>query len=163
MAKIYARLNWENSPSQATPRNAENLNVMDKGIDDLDNAVVTLQSNKIDKTSIVATDTVNDNTKVAGAGVVFAHGVEIDALNTNLVNRTNKTYTGTIEGDYKNTVAENWSIMPHGVSIALLAQSSIAYVLIGKTSELYGSVQITGYILNAPVYGTLNGGVWVWS
>ena len=84
MAKIYARLNWENSPSQATPRNAENLNVMDKGIDDLDNAVVTLQSNKIDKTSIVATDTVNDNTKVAGAGVVFAHGAEIDALNTNL-------------------------------------------------------------------------------
>ena len=57
---------------------------MDKGIDDLDNAVVTLQSNKIDKTSIVATDTVNDNTKVAGAGVVFAHGAEIDALNTNL-------------------------------------------------------------------------------
>ena len=113
--------------------------------------------------SIIQTDTVNDSTKVPSSAVTYALGAQIDAINDDLVNRTNKTYTGTITGDYKNTVAENWSIMPHGVSIALLAQGSIAYVVIGKTSDLYGSVQITGYILNAPVYGTLNGGVWVWS
>lgn len=36
MAKRYIRINWQNAPSVATPRNAENLNIMDKGIDDLD-------------------------------------------------------------------------------------------------------------------------------
>ena len=39
MAKRYARLNWQNAPSVATPINAANLNIMDKGIDDLDNAI----------------------------------------------------------------------------------------------------------------------------
>ena len=126
------------------------------------NAIVGVGT-KIDKASIAQTDTINDATKVPSSAVTFALGTQIDTLNDKLVNRTNKTYTGTIDGDYKNTVAENWSIVPYGVSIALLAQSSIAYVLIGKTSDIYGSVQITGYTLSAPVYGTLNGGVWVWS
>ena len=39
MAKRYARLNWQNAPSVATPINAVNLNILDKGIDDLDNAI----------------------------------------------------------------------------------------------------------------------------
>ena len=44
MAKRYIRINWQNAPSTATPRNAENLNKMDKGIDDLDNAVDALET-----------------------------------------------------------------------------------------------------------------------
>ena len=40
MAKRYIRVNsgqgWENAPSVATPINKSNLNIMDKGIDDLD-------------------------------------------------------------------------------------------------------------------------------
>ena len=84
MAKIYARLNWENSPSQATPRNAENLNVMDKGIDDLDDLVDALSINKLDKTSLISTDTINDPEKPASSAITFAHGTEIDALNTKL-------------------------------------------------------------------------------
>lgn len=39
MAKRYARVNWQDYPSVATPRNAANLNKMDKGIDDCDNAI----------------------------------------------------------------------------------------------------------------------------
>lgn len=39
MAKRYARLNFENRPSVKTPVNDVNLNIMDKGIDDLDNAI----------------------------------------------------------------------------------------------------------------------------
>ena len=35
----YTRVNWQNSPSHATPLSAENLNVMDEGIYDLDAAV----------------------------------------------------------------------------------------------------------------------------
>lgn len=35
----YTRVNWQNSPSHATPLSAENLNVMDAGIASLDTAV----------------------------------------------------------------------------------------------------------------------------
>ena len=38
MGKYYSRINWENDPSKATPINAENLNKMDKALEDLNNA-----------------------------------------------------------------------------------------------------------------------------
>ncbi len=47
MAKRYARINWQNAPSTATPRNAANLNIMDKGINDIDDAVETLSYDTI--------------------------------------------------------------------------------------------------------------------
>ena len=34
MIMSYIRVNWQNAPSTATPVNAENLNIMDKGIAD---------------------------------------------------------------------------------------------------------------------------------
>lgn len=43
MAKRYNRRNWVDAPSTNTPRNAHNLNWMDKGIDDLDNAIEDVQ------------------------------------------------------------------------------------------------------------------------
>ena len=39
MAKRYTRINWQNAPSAATPRTAENFNIMDKGIKDCDDAI----------------------------------------------------------------------------------------------------------------------------
>lgn len=44
MAKLYERVNWEDLPSKNTPINAENLNKMDKAIDDLDDKIVELES-----------------------------------------------------------------------------------------------------------------------
>lgn len=38
----YTRVNWEDLPSTNTPRNATNLNKMDKGIKDVDDALTTL-------------------------------------------------------------------------------------------------------------------------
>lgn len=52
MAKRYIRLNWQDRPSVATPLNAANLNRMDKGIDDIDNAVEDLYNIKFDKANI---------------------------------------------------------------------------------------------------------------
>lgn len=43
MAKVYERINWEDLPSKNTPINAENLNKMDKAIDDLDDKIVELE------------------------------------------------------------------------------------------------------------------------
>lgn len=57
MAKRYARINWQNSPSVATPLSAENLNKMDKGIKDCDDAIGDLAllttNNKTDLVSAI--------------------------------------------------------------------------------------------------------------
>ena len=53
-------------------------------ISTLQTDVSTLQTGKIDKTSIINTDTVNDTTKVASAAVAYVHGIEINTLNDNL-------------------------------------------------------------------------------
>ena len=41
--KAYSRVNWAAYPSKTTPMSASNFNVMDKGIDDLDDAVVSVK------------------------------------------------------------------------------------------------------------------------
>ena len=48
------------------------------------NNISVLQSGKIDKSSIVNTDTINDTTKVPSTAVTHALGLEIDALTNNL-------------------------------------------------------------------------------
>lgn len=40
--KAYPRVNWASYPSKTTPITAANLNVMDKGIDDIDDRVVSV-------------------------------------------------------------------------------------------------------------------------
>jgi len=80
MAKRYIRINFQNAPSTATPLSAEILNKMDKGIDDIDNAVEF----KIDKSSIVHTTEVNDATKVPSSTVTYGLQQSVDTLNNNL-------------------------------------------------------------------------------
>ena len=38
----YTRVNWQDSPSTATPISASNLNKMDKGIKDLEDSLATV-------------------------------------------------------------------------------------------------------------------------
>jgi hypothetical protein len=47
LAKRYTRLNFENRPSVKTPVNDVNLNIMDKGIDDLDNAIEEIYNTEL--------------------------------------------------------------------------------------------------------------------
>lgn len=48
MDKLYERVNWENRPSKKTKINAENLNKMDKALNDLDDRVIE-QEKKIEE------------------------------------------------------------------------------------------------------------------
>ena len=66
MAKRYTRINWQNKPNTATPISAENLNKMDKGIDDNDKAIGDLaQLNTSNKSSLVsAVNELNNNLTV---------------------------------------------------------------------------------------------------
>jgi hypothetical protein len=78
MAKRYARLNWQNAPSVATPMNATNLNKMDKGIDDLDNAIEAIYSKRVN--NVVTT---NEDTFLAGpVGKVLQD--QVTELNKNI-------------------------------------------------------------------------------
>lgn len=80
MAKRYIRLNWQNAPSVATPINAVNLNKMDKGIDDIDEALDALES------SIVG-QFVNDASKINNAAATYDIHQRVNTLNDNLDNR----------------------------------------------------------------------------
>ena len=54
MDKAYTRVNFENLPSHQTPLSATNLNIMDKGIDDIDDRVIELNTNieSLDKSDV---------------------------------------------------------------------------------------------------------------
>ena len=55
MAYRYNRINWQNKPNVATPISAENLNKMDRGIKDCDDAIGDLALlNTTNKTDLVA-------------------------------------------------------------------------------------------------------------
>jgi hypothetical protein len=68
MAKRYIRINYQDSPSTATPLNAANLNKMDKGIKDCDDAIGDLELLKTSiKTDLVAAiNEQNDNLALQG-------------------------------------------------------------------------------------------------
>lgn len=93
MAKRYARLNWQNKPSVATPINATNLNKMDKGIDDIDTALNNLEN------SIVG-QIVNDPTKINNAAVNYSLAQQITQLNNNLVNLLFNQPLESVSSDY---------------------------------------------------------------
>jgi hypothetical protein len=82
MAKRYKRvgngLGWKDGPSTNTLRNADNFNIMDKGINDLDNAIEGQQA-QID--SLVAG---GDSSPAAAQAQVGADGVTYGSLKTRL-------------------------------------------------------------------------------
>ena len=82
MAKRYIRINnglgWANKPSTVTQISAGNLNHMDKGIDDLDNAIEAIYSKRVN--NVVTT---NEDTFLAGpVGKVLQD--QVTELNKNL-------------------------------------------------------------------------------
>ena len=66
MSDTYTRVNWEDSPSTNTPISAENLNKMDKGIEDAHKKCTEI-SETIDDLSfeLMITEVVNGIGKVA--------------------------------------------------------------------------------------------------
>lgn len=67
MQKTYSRINWINYPSEETPLNESNLNRMDFAIDEIDDRVITLDTEKADSTTVdnlIASISVDDETGV---------------------------------------------------------------------------------------------------
>ena len=72
--KTYTKVNFQNYPSTSTPLNATNLNKMDKGIDDLDDLLVTARNN---------IETLQSNATADEANILALQG-EISEINDNL-------------------------------------------------------------------------------
>lgn len=67
MQKVYSRVNWENYPSETTPINESNLNRMDFAIDEIDDRVISLDTEKADQTTVdnlISSIAVDDETGV---------------------------------------------------------------------------------------------------
>lgn len=65
MQKVYSRINWENYPSEQTPINESNLNRIDYALDEVDDRVISLDTDKASVTDIsnlVQTVSVDDTT-----------------------------------------------------------------------------------------------------
>jgi hypothetical protein len=97
--KTYTRVNFQNYPSTSTPLNATNLNKLDKGIDDLDDEVVTVK-NAIENMSFDADSISYDNTSSGLQATDVQDAVDeindnLTALDTALKNwHISQAYTG---------------------------------------------------------------------
>lgn len=81
----YTRVNWQNSPSHATPLSAENLNVMDAGIASLDTAVTEATGD----ISTLETEVGEQATTISGLQTtVGEHTADIGNLETSVEDNT---------------------------------------------------------------------------
>ena len=51
MQKAYVRTFWENDPSENTDIDADNLNNIESGIDELDNRILAIDHTKLNKSN----------------------------------------------------------------------------------------------------------------
>lgn len=70
MAKRYTRVDWKDKPNVATPISAANLNKMDKGIDDIDNAVEDIRSQLAETSNYANPKLANINERNSGDAVI---------------------------------------------------------------------------------------------
>ena len=102
--KKYTRMNWENTPSTATPLTAENLNHMDEGIEQATDGVIALETEiataRGDSTDLNTRFTADEasleavKSEIATArGSQSSLGIRLDTVDTNLAKKADKTNT----------------------------------------------------------------------
>ena len=181
MAKRYARLNWQNTPSVATPMNATNLNKMDKGIDDCDNAIEEIYNKRVN--NVVTT---NKDTFLAGPVGKYLQD-QISELNKNMIARTLSniktgifrltdaaSFGGALDEPLANLFGLNYSDAVYPIDVVLINSygnfengGSVfqggKYRMVGEVAATasgvhYGSVIIYGYFI--PRTRCANNGAW---
>lgn len=156
MAKRYARLNWQNKPSVATPINATNLNKMDKGIDDCDNAIEEIYAKRVNNVVTTNTDTflagpvgkllqdqiTTINNNLAGK-ILFTQGVI--SANTNFNEVGNEICRGWL-ADYSGLVNAPADITSYNGYILLLESCVIDTSYKKQTLYIYTSTGVLSKI-----------------
>lgn len=67
MQKVFNRINWQNYPSEDTPLNESNLNRMDYALNEIDDRVINLDTQKADQTvvnGLITSIAIDDKTGV---------------------------------------------------------------------------------------------------
>lgn len=148
MQKTYSRINWENYPSEETPLNESNLNRMDFAIDEIDDRVIDLDTQKASVTvvdNLIASIAVDDETGVItitkqnGSVVTIQTTLGKLAINFGYDYETQNLLLylndGTVarvslasliqNNEFENTATINLSVSPLGVVTASVASHSI--------------------------------------
>jgi len=112
----YTRMNWENTPSTATPLTADNLNHMDEGIERATDGAIALE------------------TEIATArGDSNSLGARLDTVDTNLTKKANKSDVDSINSRLQSTEA------------TLKNKANIADVSNALTSKANKATTLAGY------------------
>lgn len=148
MQKTYSRINWENYPSENTPLNESNLNRMDFALDQIDDRVITLDTEKADSTTVdnlIASINVDDATGVItvtkqnGSTVTLQTTLNKIAINFSydydtqeIVLTMNDGSTARIDissliqnNEFENTATIGLSVSPLGIVTANVINHSI--------------------------------------
>jgi len=134
MAYRYNRINWQNKPNVVTPISAENLNKMDKGIDDNDKAIGDLaQLNTSNKSSLVS---------------------GLNELNDKLAQTSTKSGSSfsAIESGYLATALDSLVATISSKSSGIIQLESgggpVFHAILCKYSDLYFSGFVLSYLSN---------------
>lgn len=148
MQKTYSRINWENYPSEETPLNESNLNRMDFAIDEIDDRVIDLNTQKASVTvvdNLIASIQVDDEsgvitiTKQNGATVSIQTTLNKIAVNFGYDYNTQELLLtlndGTVaridlstliqNNEFANTSTINMSVSAAGIVTASIVDHSI--------------------------------------
>lgn len=135
----YTRVNWQNSPSHATPLSAENLNVMDAGIASLDTAVTEAEGD----ISSLETEVGEQATTISGLQTtVQGHTASIGTL-ANLTTTEKSNLVGAINevdadvSDLKEDLEQTQTQLDETTALALAAlpQETIENVAIASFDD----------------------------
>ena len=110
----YTRMNWENTPSKATPLTADNLNHMDEGIERatdgaiaLENEITTARGDSADlNTRFISGEASLEAVKseiATARGSQSSLGARLDTVDTNLTNKANKSDIDSINSRLQST------------------------------------------------------------
>ena len=142
--KKYTRMNWENTPSTATPLTADNLNHMDEGIEQATNGAITLET----EIATARGDSADLNTRftadeasleavkseiTTARGSQSLLGARLDTVDTNLAKKANKSDVDSINSRLQSTEA------------ALTNKANIADVNNSLSSKADKATTLAGY------------------
>lgn len=174
---------WVNAPSTASPRNAENLQIMNAGTKAACDGVDALFGDMASEYSASSTYAVGQycirnnlfyrctvaigtpEPWNASKWVATTVGAEFKAVNDNLVGLRTVRLVDAIVTDPRNVVVNKWSSLQTGISyMATLQDQNYTYTaIIQCAGPNHGACTIIGYTVPAPIYGKLDSGVWTWT
>lgn len=144
----YTRMNWENTPSTATPLTADNLNHMDEGIERATDGVTAVEEAL--KTATADLTTVKSEVETA-RGSSSSLNARLDTVDTNLTKKANKSDVDSINSRLQSTettLKNKANITDMSNGLASKADKSTTLAQLSKLKDDIGDIP---QILNSTV------------